>query len=172
LSPEESLQRAYQEIVSAVAQDVLARVRDCSPEFFERLVVQLLVKMGYGGTESDAARAVGKSGDGGIDGVIREDPLGLDFVYLQAKRWDSSVGRPEIQKFVGALLGRRARKGVFLTTSAFTADARDYAASIDAKVVLVDGTQLASLMLRYGVGVSTAETYVIKKVDSDFFVED
>jgi restriction system protein len=173
LTPEESLQRAHQVIMDTVSEDLLARVRQCSPAFFERLVVQLLVRMGYGGSEKDAAQAVGKSGDGGIDGVIREDPLGLDFVYIQAKRWDGTVGSPQIHQFVGALQGKGARKGVFITTSTFTKDARQFSVAIPTpRLVLIDGAQLADLMIRYGVGVSTAETYVIKRVDSDFFAEE
>ena len=173
LSPEEALQHSYQSLMDDVAAELLSRVKQCSPAFFERLVVQLLVQMGYGGTEKDAAQAVGRSGDGGIDGVIREDALGLDFVYVQAKRWDSTVGSPQIHQFVGALTGRGARKGVFLTTATFSKEARQYAAAMASpRVVLVDGEQLANLMLRYGVGVSTAQTYALKKVDTDFFVED
>lgn len=132
----------------------------------------LLVKMGYGGSQADAGRAIGKSGDGGIDGIIDEDRLGLDSIYLQAKRWEGSVGRPEIQKFVGALQGHRARKGVFLTTSGFTTDAREYARRVENKVVLIDGSRLAELMIDFGVGVSVATSYEIKKVDTDFFPEE
>ena len=134
--------------------DILARVKAAPPEFFEWLVVRLITAMGYGGSLVDAGKAIGKSGDGGIDGVIKEDKLGLDLIYLQAKRWDSaSVGRPEIQKFVGALHGKRARKGIFLTTSTFTKDAHDYAEGLETKVILIDGVQLAELMFDYGVGV-------------------
>jgi restriction system protein len=173
LSPEESLQQAYQSIMTSIADDILARVCECSPSFFERLVVQVLVKMGYGGTESDAARAVGRSGDGGIDGVIREDALGLDSIYVQAKRWDGTVGRPDIHQFVGALADKGARKGVFITTSSFSKEARQFVANLSSpRIALVDGAHLANLMLRYGVGVSTSETYIVKKVDTDFFVED
>lgn len=143
-TPEEALQSAYQEINDTLAQELLSRVKACSPAFFEKLVVQLLVKMGYGGTEKDAAQAVGKSGDEGIDGIINEDVLGLDVIYIQAKRWESTVGSPEIHKFVGALLGQHARKGVFITTSRFSSDAMSYASRVDTKVVLVDGEQLAS----------------------------
>jgi restriction system protein len=149
---------------------VLTKVKSCSPEFFERLVVKLLTAMGYGGSLADAGKAIGKSGDGGIDGVIKEDKLGLEQIYIQAKRWDNtSVGRPEIQKFVGALHGKRARKGIFLTTSTFTKDADEYATGLETKVILIDGTQLAKFMFDYGVGVSTESTYVVKRLDNDFF---
>jgi restriction system protein len=153
--------------------DLLGRVKSCSPEFFERLVVRLITAMGYGGSLLDAGEAIGKSGDGGVDGVIKEDKLGLELIFLQAKRWDNaSVGRPEIQKFVGALHGKRARKGIFLTTSTFTKDAYDYAGGLETKVILISGAQLAELMFKYGVGVSTETTYVVKRIDSDFFEDD
>ena len=135
-------------------------------------MVELLVKMGYGGSLLDAGQAVGRSGDGGIDGIIKEDRLGLDVIYIQAKRWDSSVGRPEIQKFAGALQGHRARKGVFITTSSFTRDARDFAESIDSKIVLIDGTMLARLMVDHDLGVATVRSYEIKRIDSDYFAEE
>jgi restriction system protein len=142
--------------------------------FFERMVVELLVKMGYGGSRSEAARAVGQTGDGGIDGIIDEDRLGLDTIYIQAKRWDgsSSVGRPEIQRFVGALMGRRARKGIFITTASFSADARAYVNNIDFKVVLIDGKRLADLMIDYDIGLTNVLTYQLKRIDSDYFSED
>ena len=139
--------------------------------FFESLVVDLLVKMGYGGSRKDAGERIGQSGDGGIDGIIKEDRLGLDAIYIQAKRWQGSVGRPEIQKFVGALQGQRARKGVFITTSTFTQEATAYVANIDTKVVLIDGQILSSLMMDFDVGVSIAASYVVKKIDSDYFDE-
>lgn len=171
-TPEESLEIAYQTIQSALAAEIIEKVKSCSPAFFERLVVELLVKMGYGGTLQDAGKAVGKSGDGGIDGIINEDRLGLDVIYLQAKRWEGNVSRPEIQKFAGALQGRRARKGVFITTSDFTKEAREYVAMIDSKIILIDGEELAELMIDYNVGVSVATVYEIKKIDSDYFSED
>lgn len=170
-TPEESLEAASQNIRSSLAQDILTRIMSCSPEFFERLVVELLVKMGYGGSRQDAGERIGKSGDGGIDGIIKEDRLGLDVIYIQAKRWQGSVGRPEIQKFVGALQGQRAKKGVFITTSTYTAEATDYALRIDIKVVLVDGQQLANLMMDFDVGVAVAATYIVKRIDSDYFEE-
>ena len=154
-----------------MAEELLQKILTCSPAFFEHLVVELLVKMGYGGSRKDAGERVGQSGDGGIDGIIKEDRLGLDTIYIQAKRWQGTVGRPEIQKFVGALSGQRAKKGVFITTSRFTADAMEYASLIETKVVLIDGGKLASLMIDFDVGVSTQATYVIKKIDSDYFEE-
>jgi restriction system protein len=146
-------------------------VREASPTFFERLVVELLVKMGYGGTRRDAGQAVGRRGDEGIDGIIKEDRLGLDVIYIQAKRWQGTVGRPEIQKFVGALHGQHARKGIFITTSDFTREALDYAENIESKVILIDGEQLAQLMIDSDVGVTATTSYVIKRADSDYFTE-
>ncbi|MCL6471906.1 MAG: restriction endonuclease [Firmicutes bacterium] len=131
-----------------------------------------LVKMGYGGTREDAGKAVGKTGDGGIDGIIKEDRLGLDIIYIQAKRWDGAVGRPEVQKFAGALQGHRAKKGIFITTSAFSKEAKEYVAQIDSKIVLIDGQTLANLMIEFNVGVSPIASYEIKKIDSDYFVEE
>jgi restriction system protein len=168
-TPEEILEDAYQEIRKNLAQDLLTNVKSSSPEFFERLVVELLVKMGYGGTWQDAARAVGQRGDEGIDGIIDEDRLGLDCIYIQAKRWESAVGRPEIQKFVGALMGKRARKGIFITTSSFSPEAISYASTIDFKVVLIDGKRLAEFMIDYDIGVSGLYSYQIKRIDSDYF---
>jgi restriction system protein len=171
-TPEETLDSAYTKLRSALAADLLEKTKTASPEFFERLVVTLLLKMGYGGSRTDAGRAIGRSGDGGIDGIIDEDRLGLDAIYIQAKRWEGNVGRPEIQKFVGALHGQRARKGVFITTSAFSADAIGYAERVENRLVLIDGRRLAELMIDFGVGVSVEATYEIKKIDSDFFVEE
>jgi len=144
-------------------------VKSCPPSFFERLVVELLVKMGYGGSQKDAARAVGQSGDGGIDGIIDEDRLGLDAVYIQAKRWDGVVGRPEIQKFVGALMGKKARKGIFITTSSFTTEAINFVSSIDYKIVLLDGKRVAEFMVDYDIGVTEVSSYKLKRIDSDYF---
>src|SRR5262249_60117265 len=149
----------------------LARIKAASPEFFERLVVALLLSMGYGGSRSDAGHAVGKAGDEGIDGIISEDRLGLDVVYLQAKKWDGTVGRPEIQKFVGALHGKRARKGVFISTGSFSSEAIAYVEHIDPKVVLIDGKRLSQLMIDFEVGVATTRTLQIKRIDSDYFEE-
>jgi len=171
-TPEELLANAYDMHKRNVLSELLEVVKKASPEFFERLVVELLVKMGYGGSYKEAAQAVGRSGDEGVDGVIKEDRLGLDVIYLQAKRWERPVGRPELQKFAGALQGLRARKGVFITTSSFTRDAIDYADRLGIKIVLIDGQRLAELMFEYGVGVSTVSTYAVKKVDHDFFLEE
>lgn len=168
-TPEEVLEDAYQEIRGGLAQELLGLVKQSNPAFFERLVVELLVKMGYGGSRRDAARAVGQVGDEGIDGIIDEDRLGLDTIYIQAKKWDNVVGRPEIQKFVGALMGKRAKKGIFITTSSFSTEAVNYVSSIDAKIVLIDGKRLAELMIDYDIGVTTVTTYQIKRVDSDYF---
>lgn len=170
-TPEEAIELAHQGLREQLAAELLTRILGCSPTFFEQLVVELLVKMGYGGSRRDAGERIGQTGDGGIDGIIKEDRLGLDTIYIQAKRWQGSVGRPEIQKFVGALQGHRARKGVFITTSSYTADATDYATRIDTKVVLIDGKHLAGLMIDFDVGVSPAATYVVKRIDSDYFEE-
>jgi restriction system protein len=171
-TPEESLELAYQELRSTLAAELLQRLKACSPTFFERLVVEVIVKMGYGGSRQDAGKALGHSGDGGIDGIIKEDKLGLDAIYIQAKRWENTVGRPEIQKFVGALTGQRARKGLFITTAGFSADALDYVSRIDTKVVLIDGKTLAQLMIDHTVGVSPVATYDLCKIDTDYFTEE
>ena len=170
-TPEEAIERAHQGLREQLMAELLNRILGCSPTFFEQLVVELLVKMGYGGSRRDAGERIGQSGDGGIDGIIKEDRLGLDTIFIQAKRWQGSVGRPEIQKFVGALQGQRAKKGVFITTSSYTADAADYATRIDTKVVLIDGQQLAGLMIDFDVGVASAASYVVKRIDSDYFEE-
>ena len=170
-TPEEALQAAYKELRDELAADLLSQIKSMSPQFFEKLVLDLMVAMGYGGTQQNAA-LTSAGADEGIDGVINEDRLGLDIVYLQAKRWENQVGRPEIQRFVGALHGKRARKGVFLTTSTFSRDAYDYVSTIDPKVVLIDGTRLAQLMIDFGVGVSTTETLSLKRIDSDYFTEE
>ena len=171
-TPEEVIEEAHQQLRNDLASDLIQQIMSCSPAFFERLVIDLLLRMGYGGTRRDAGAAIGGSGDGGIDGIIKEDRLGLDVIYIQAKRWEGSVGRPEIQKFVGALQGQRARKGIFITTSSFTADAAAYASMIENKVVLIDGERLAKLMIDNNVGVSVAAIYEIKKVDTDYFIEE
>lgn len=174
LSPtaEQSIEENYQQIQGELAADLLQRIKDNSPAFFEELVIDLLVAMGYGGSREEAGRAVGGSSDGGIDGIINEDILGLDVVYVQAKRWEGNVSRPEIQKFAGALQGQRARKGIFITTSDFTREARDYVTTIETKIVLIDGYQLAQFMIDHNVGVSVVKSYEIKRVDSDYFAEE
>lgn len=170
-TPEESLELAYLGLREQLAQELLSRILNCSPAFFEQLVVELLVKMGYGGSRKDAGERVGQTGDGGIDGIIKEDRLGLDTIYIQAKRWQGTVGRPEIQKFVGALQGQRSKNGIFMTSSAYSAEAVSYVGNIDTKVVLIDGKKLADLMIDFEIGVSVAATYTVKKVDSDYFEE-
>lgn len=171
-TPDELLAESYQIIRDELADEILEKVKSCSPLFFERLVVALLVEMGYGGTLQDAGQAIGKSGDGGIDGIIKEDRLGLDVIYVQAKRWEATVGRPELQAFAGALLGKQARKGVFITTSNFSSGAKAYVDSITSNIILIGGEELAELMIDYNVGVSVAAKYEIKKIDSDYFVEE
>jgi restriction system protein len=171
-TPEEGLDTAYARLRADLEAEVLDQVRSSSPAFFERLVVELLVAMGYGGTLTEAGQVVGKSGDGGIDGIIKEDKLGLDVIYVQAKKWDGTVGRPEVQKFAGALQGHRARKGVFITTSDFTREAKDYVSLIDSKIILIDGRTLAGLLADHNVGVSTVRSYAVKKIDSDYFIEE
>lgn len=171
-TPEEEIETAYQRVRQGLAAELLQTVKNCSPSFFERLVIDLLVKMGYGGTRRDAGQAIGRSGDGGIDGIIKEDRLGLDIVYIQAKRWDNTVGRPEIQKFAGALQGQRAKKGIFITASDFTRAAQEYVSLIDSKIVLMDGDTLAQLMIDYNIGVATVGAYELKRIDSDYFTEE
>jgi restriction system protein len=173
LDPQENIEVGYQRIRKELSAELLARIKACSPAFFERLVVELLLKMGYGGSRRDFGKAIGKPGDGGIDAVIKEDRLGLDAIYLQAKRWDNSqVGSKEIQAFVGALHGKKARKGVFITTSGFSKPAREYVRDIQDRVILIDGPTLAELLIDHGVGVSTVATYDVRKIDSDYFSED
>lgn len=172
LTPDEQVRLGYSRLQTNLAAEVLERVRQVSPKFFEELVVELLVAMGYGGSREDASSVVGGSGDEGIDGIIKEDRLGLDTIYIQAKRWKENVGRPEIQRFAGALQGQRARKGVFITTSTFTADARSYAANLQTTIVLIDGPQLAQLMLENGIGVSQTGTVRLLRLDEDYFVEE
>lgn len=173
-TPEENLDKAYQRIRKSLASELLQNVVDLSPTFFERLVVELLVKMGYGGSIKDAGKAIGKSGDEGIDGTIKEDKLGLDIIYIQAKRWKPGnvVGRPELHKFVGALAGQGAKKGIFITTSNFTKEALDYTPKNETKIVLIDGEQLAQLMIDYNLGCTTQQIYELKKIDSDYFGEE
>ena len=171
-TPDAVLEKAHGALNDELAAQILDEIADRSPAFFEKVVLDLMRAMGYGGWGDAAGRLTGKGADEGIDGIIHEDRLGLDTIYLQAKRWQDPVGRPEIHKFVGALHGRRARKGVFVTTSTFTSDAREYAEQIDTKVVLVDGRSLARLMILHDVGCSPACTFVVKKLDSDYFVEE
>jgi restriction system protein len=168
-TPEDILASAYRVLSESLEQELLEAVKQATPKFFEHLVVDLLVKMGYGGNRTDAGQALGKTGDGGIDGIINEDRLGLDVIYIQAKRWEGTVGRPDIQRFAGALQGQRAKKGVFITTSNFSREAKEYAALIETRIILIDGTRLAELMVEHNIGVSIVETYEVKKLDSDYF---
>lgn len=171
-TPSEALEDAYKNLRDELIDELLARLKKSSPSFFERIVVDLLVKMGYGGSRADAGKAIGRSGDGGIDGIIKEDKLGLDFVYVQAKRWDSNpVGRPDVMQFAGALQAQKATKGIFITTSRFTPDARSYVSQIGSKIVLIDGDQLSNLMIDHDVGVSTVSLYPVKRIDADYFDE-
>ncbi len=172
LTPDEQIRAGYQRLSESLAVQLLARAQQVSPRFFEQLVVDLLVAMGYGGSREDAAQVVGRGGDEGIDGIIKEDLLGLESIYVQAKRWQGTVGRPIIQQFAGALQGQRARKGVLITTSSFSREALEYAAGLQNTIVLVDGQQLAQLMIDHGVGVSDIETIRLKRLDEDYFAED
>ena len=171
LTPEEEFDKAYQKIRNDLADELLDTILKCSPSFFEKLVLDLLFAMGYGGTQREATRSIGRSGDGGVDGVIDEDRLGLENIYIQAKRWqpENKVGRPQIQAFVGALTGKNARKGVFISTSDFTNDARNYVKSLNIKVVLINGDRLTNHLIDFGVGLSTRSKYEIKHLDSDYF---
>ncbi len=169
-TPDEMLQAAYQTMREELEQDLLERVKACSPKFFEQLVVDLLVAMGYGGSRTDAGQAIGHSGDEGIDGIIKEDRLGLDVIYIQAKRWNSTVGSPTVQAFAGALMGKKANKGILITTSDFSQQARTYVTNIQQKIILIDGLQLAHYMFDFNIGATEAETYIVKKADLDYFI--
>lgn len=171
-TPRETLEGAYQQLRAELIGEIAQAIQGTDPAKFERIVVELLVGMGYGGNLVDAGRAIGRSGDEGIDGVIKEDHLGLDNIYIQAKRWAGPVGRPEVQKFAGALQGQRARKGVLITTSEFTKDAREFVQRIDAKIVLIDGRMLCELMIDFKVGISSTERFELNRIDLDFFEED
>jgi len=171
-TPQELLEFGYQKIKKDLSQELLGSVKQSSPRFFEKLVVELLLAMGYGGSRIDAGQAIGQSGDGGIDGIIKEDRLGLDVIYLQAKRWENIVGSKEIRNFVGSLVGQNANKGVFITTSGFTKDALEFVKTITHKVILIDGDLLTQLMIENNIGVSKVISYDVKKIDSDYFVED
>jgi restriction system protein len=170
-TPEETFEYAYQKLRKELANELLSTIKSCSPEFFEKLVVDLLISMGYGGSRKDAGEAIGKTNDEGIDGIIKEDRLGLDTIYIQAKRWEGCVGRPEIQKFAGALQGQRAKKGIFITTGYFSEEAKNFAKNIESKIILIDGNNLSEYMIDFNVGVSRVSSYEIKRIDSDYFVE-
>lgn len=171
-TPREIMDAGYLEMRRDLSQEIIKRIKSSSPRFFEHLVVELLVAMGYGGSRKDAGEAVGQSGDGGVDGIIKEDRLGLDVIYLQAKRWEGTVGRPIVQAFAGSLEGHRARKGVLITTSQFSPDALDYVTRIEKKIVLIDGDELAKLMIDFGIGVAADAVYEIKRLDTDYFEEE
>lgn len=174
VTPEEQIEAAYQAVVAALRADLLDRIGQNSPAFFEGLIVDLLVAMGYGGTHKSAAAQLGRSGDGGVDGVVNEDRLGLDRVYVQAKRYaaTNSIGRPDVQAFVGSLVGLGATKGVFVTTSSFSPQARDFVKHLSQRVILIDGRQLADLMIEHGVGVRVSRAIEFKRLDEDFFAEE
>lgn len=172
-TPQEILDTSYQSLRQNLAQEILERIKNSPPKFFESLVIDLLIAMGYGGSRKDAGQAIGQVGDGGIDGIIKEDKLGLDAIYLQAKRWEGTVSRPIVQGFAGALIGRKARKGILITTSNFSQQAIDYANSIDnLKIILIDGEQLSQLMIDHDVGVTEESRYIIKKIDLDYFTDE
>lgn len=171
-TPEEAFETAYENLRTELSSDILEHLKKSDPNLFEKIVIEVLVKMGYGGSLRDAGKAIGRSRDEGIDGIIKEDRLGLDIIYVQAKRWDSTVSRPEIQKFAGALQGQRAKKGIFITTSNFSKDAIDFASKIESKIILIDGDQLAEYMIDFNVGVTTTSKYELKKIDLDYFVEE
>ena len=171
-TPFEELEIAYDNVRSTLIEELTENLKQCPPSLFEKIVVELLVRMGYGGSRKDAGQAIGKSGDEGIDGIIKEDRLGLDIIYIQAKRWENTVSRPEIQKFAGALQGQRAKKGIFITTSSFSREAQEYVKNIDSKIILIDGDQLAQFMVDHNVGVSPVSVYEVKRVDQDYFTEE
>ncbi len=170
-TPEEEFEEAFMQLRQEVADELLDKVKSCSPAFFEKMVIDLLLAMGYGGSRQEAGEAIGGIGDEGIDGVINEDRLGLDRIYIQAKRWKGGVSRPEIQKFAGALQGKRAKKGVFITTGYFSQEAKQYVQQIDNKIILIDGRQLVDYMLEFNIGVSTAQSFDLKRIDNDYFEE-
>ncbi len=170
-TPEELIEAGISQINNELSSSIMNQIKDSSPYFFEQLVIDLLLKMGYGGSDIESGEVTSKSADEGIDGIIKEDILGLDKIYIQAKRWNNNVDRPEIQKFVGALHGKRAKKGIFITTSNFSKKAIEYASSLDVSVVLIDGTKLTSLMIEYELGVTVKNVYKVKKIDSDYFLE-
>ena len=171
-TPEEAFESAYENLRTELAGEIIDHLRQCDPGLFEKIVIEVLVRMGYGGTLRDAGKAIGRSGDEGIDGIIKEDRLGLDIIYVQAKRWENTVGRPEIQKFAGALQGQRAKKGIFITTSNFTREAKEFTSQIESKIILIDGEELADHMIDFNVGVTTTSKYELKKIDSDYFIEE
>lgn len=172
ITPDEQIALAYQELTQSLVDEVITQVLKATPLFFEQLVVDLMIAMGYGGSRKEAGQATQATNDDGIDGIIKEDRLGLDTIYLQAKRWKNTVHRPEIDKFIGSLTRHRARKGVFITTSSFSPGAQDAVHTLDMKIVLIDGQQLAELMIEHNLGVTRKEVYEVKQLDSDYFSEE
>jgi len=170
-TPEESLEYAYQKLHSELSKELLTIIKSCTPDFFEKLIIDLLITMGYGGSRKEAGQAMGKSGDGGIDGIINEDKLGLDVIYLQAKRWENTVPVKEIRDFTGALASKKAKKGVFITTSDFPKSVYDFVGQVEYKIILIDGERLTNLMIEHSVGLSIINTYHVKTIDSDYFEE-
>ncbi len=170
-TPQELLDYSHQKLTNELSIELLDNVKNSSPEFFENLVIDLLVKMGYGGSKREAGKAVGKSGDGGIDGIINEDKLGLDKIYIQAKKWEGSIPIKEIRDFAGALLGQKAKKGIFITTSNFPNSAYDFVHNIEHNIILIDGKKLTELMIEHNVGLSVQSVYEVKKIDADYFEE-
>jgi restriction system protein len=170
-TPEEILEGTYLQVKNQTIAEIIDKIKFCTPRFFENVVVDTIVKMGYGGSHQDAGRAIGQTADEGIDGIIKEDPLGLDIIYLQAKRWEGNVSRPEIQKFSGALQGKRAKKGIFITTSDFTSEAREYVKHLEVKIILLSGKQFAEIMWENNIGLNISASYEVKKIDFDYFSE-
>lgn len=171
-TPDELIEIGYKQVKNELSLQILNQIKDCSPYFFEKIVLDLLIKMGYGGSEMANGEVTPKGSDEGIDGIIKEDKLGLDKIYIQAKKWENCVGRPEIQKFVGALQGKRAKKGIFITMSTFTKEALEYAENLDVAVILIDGKKLANYMIENELGVSLKQNYKIFNVDTDYFIEE
>ncbi len=170
-TPEELLGYSYNQLKEELASELIDKIKSCSPAFFELLVIDLLIKMGYGGSKREAGEVIGKSGDGGIDGIIKEDKLGLDTIYVQAKRWENAITIHQVRDFAGSLLGKKAKKGIFITTSSYPASAKEFVSSIEPKIVLIDGNELANLMIEYKVGVSVKKNYEVQRLDSDYFEE-
>jgi len=170
-TPEEELEYAYQKLRSELSKELLEVIKSASPVFFEKLVIDLLIKMGYGGSRKDAGQALGKSGDGGIDGIVNEDKLGLDTIYLQAKKWENAVPVKEIRDFTGALASKKARKGIFITTSNFPSSVYEFVKQIEYKIILIDGERLANLMIEHSVGLTKVNEYLVQRIDSDYFEE-
>ena len=170
-TPEELLEYSFTKLKKELASELIEKIKSSSPYFFESLVVDLLIKMGYGGSRKEAGQVIGKSGDGGIDGIIKEDKLGLDAIYIQAKKWDSTVSISSIRDFAGSLLSKKAKKGIFITTSNFPKAAYEFVSSIEPRIILIDGKELAELMIEYNVGIATKTNYEVKKIDLDYFEE-